>query len=87
MKLTATFEPAKMDVIVPAPAIETSTGIPIARELVEREPYEGAYTITPSAEQQVLQTKNLRMTDNVVVGAIPSNYGLITWNGSTLTVS
>lgn len=23
----------------------------------------------------------------VTVGAIPSNYGLITWNGSTLTVS
>ena len=49
--------------------------------------YEGPYEVTPSAEMQTLQTKNFRMTDNIVVNPIPSNYGLITWNGSIITVS
>lgn len=49
--------------------------------------YDGPYEVTPSAEMQTLQTKNFRMTDNIVVNPIPSNYGLITWNGSIITVS
>ena len=51
------------------------------------DPYTGEYTITPSAETQTLSTEGLMMTSNVTVNPIPSNYGLITWNGSTLTVS
>ena len=49
--------------------------------------YEGEYTVTPSQETQILQTEDLRMTANVTINPIPSNYGLITWNGSFLTVS
>lgn len=55
--------------------------------VVEGEPYTGSYTITPSNQTQTLQTVNLLMTSNVTINPIPSNYGLITWNGSTLTVS
>ncbi len=50
-------------------------------------PYEGTYTVTPTQETQTLLTANLRMLENVTINPIPSNYGLITWNGSTLTVS
>ena len=53
----------------------------------EQEKYEGPYTVTPNTETQTLNTQGLVMTGNVVVEAIPSNYGLITWNGSYLTVS
>jgi hypothetical protein len=49
--------------------------------------YCGAYEITPSAAPQTLETARLMMRENVVVNPIPSNYGLITWNGATLTVS
>lgn len=49
--------------------------------------YSGPYTVTPTQSQQVLSTENMKMSQNVVVEPIPSNYGLITWNGSTLTVS
>lgn len=49
--------------------------------------YEGPYTITPAAEAQVFETAGKMMTEDITVGAIPSNYGLITWNGSVLTVS
>ena len=49
--------------------------------------YEGPYTVTPTQSEQRLQTTGKKMTADVVVGAIPNNYGLITWNGSVLTVS
>lgn len=49
--------------------------------------YEGDYVVTPSNEAQILNTNHLRMMQNVTINPIPSNYGLITWNGSNLRVS
>ena len=49
--------------------------------------YTGAYEVTPSVDTQTLSTRGLMMTDNVTVNPIPSNYGLITWDGSKITVS
>ena len=49
--------------------------------------YEGEYSVTPTAEAQVLDTDHLYLMDNIIIEAIPSNYGLITWSGNTLTVS
>ena len=51
------------------------------------EPYTGEYEVTPSQETQTLNCAGLQMSENVVVHPIPSNYGLITWNGAALTVS
>ena len=56
-------------------------------EYIERPAYTGAYTVTPGNDAQVLSTNGKRMTADVTVGPIPSNYGRITWNGSVLTVS
>ena len=49
--------------------------------------YQGEYTITPSAETQVLATRGKNLAEDLVINPIPNNYGLIEWNGSTLTVS
>ena len=49
--------------------------------------YGGDYTITPSSQEQVLATAGRMLTDDITVNPIPSNYGLVTWNGSYLTVS
>lgn len=49
--------------------------------------YTGATIVTPSTSEQVLNTADKAVTRNIVINPIPSNYGLITWNGSTLTVS
>ena len=87
MKLTASFQPQKVDVQVNTTDMGITMGTPVARDYVERDPYTGNYTVTPSAEEQILATRNLRMTDNITVNPIPQNYGLITWNGSYLTVS
>lgn len=49
--------------------------------------YAGQYVVTPGQAEQTLLTADMVLADNIKVGAIPSNYGLITWNGSTITVS
>ena len=51
------------------------------------EEYSGETVVTPSAEVQVLQTGNRVVLENITINPIPSNYGLITWNGAVLTVS
>ena len=49
--------------------------------------YQGAYEVTPTQQTQTLPTVNKVLTDNVVIKPIPNNYGLITYNGSIITVS
>ena len=49
--------------------------------------YMGETDVTPSSETQILETASLVMGSNITINPIPSNYGLITWNGSTLLVS
>lgn len=54
---------------------------------VTADEYDGPYDATPSSSAQTFQTTGRLMTADFVVNPIPSNWGLITWNGSTLTVS
>ena len=49
--------------------------------------YKGSYTVTPSKNKQVLKTSGLMASKDITVEPIPSNYGLITWNGAFITVS
>lgn len=50
-------------------------------------PYEGAYEVTPSESTQVLSTASRMLASDLTINPIPSNYGLITYNGSTILVS
>ena len=63
-----------------------SGGLTISRE-GHTPPYEGAYEYTPSAELQTIEIKGKRALQNITINPIPSNYGLVTWDGSILTVS
>ena len=49
--------------------------------------YEGETTFTPSAKTQTILTEHTVLLSDITINPIPSNYGLITWNGATLTVS
>lgn len=53
----------------------------------DAEEYEGPYEATPTSETQTFPTTAKLMTADFVVNPIPSNYGLIEWNGSVLRVS
>lgn len=87
MTLSVVYSPPSMSVAFAPAAAVIDIGTPVAREEVERDPYEGDYVVTPGAATIVLATKDKRMTDHVTINPVPSNYGLITWNGSTITVS
>ena len=50
-------------------------------------PYEGDYVVTPTRERQELPTAGTSLALNVVVEAIPPEYGLVSYNGSSLRVS
>lgn len=49
--------------------------------------YTGAYEATPTQSTQTFATEGKRMVHDFVVNPIPHNYGLITYNGSSLMVS
>ena len=49
--------------------------------------YSGPYEFTPGNAPQVVEIANKIATADITIGPIPDNYGLITWDGSTLTVS
>lgn len=63
----------------------------IIRDTSEDTPHEdaytGPYTVTPTRTTQVLFTDNKYMKENIIINPIPKNYGLVTWNGSFLTIS
>lgn len=50
-------------------------------------PYTGDYEYTPTEETQVIPMSGLCALEDVVINPIPNNYGLITYNGSTIRVS
>lgn len=56
-------------------------------EIIDRQPYTGAYEVTPGSRAVVLPTSGLRMTGDIVIESVPSQYGLVSWDGSVLTVS
>lgn len=49
--------------------------------------YDGDYEFTPSIEAQVIEIDHLEARQNITIDPIPQNYGLITYNGTTITVS
>lgn len=49
--------------------------------------YPGPTEFTPSTEKQTIGVSGYRLKEDITINPIPSNYGLITWDGSTLMVS
>ena len=80
------YNPASISVNVGTESASISPGALIVRDVVERDPYTGAYSVTPGDEAVILDTKNLRMTDNITINPVPSTYCHIAWDGSSLTV-
>ena len=64
--------------------IQGSLTVPIE---IFPEEYQGSYDITPGPEAQILATSDKLLTQGIIIEPIPSNYGLITTDGSVITVS
>lgn len=61
--------------------------VPAVQIINRNEEYEGEYIFTPERTAQTVQTAGKVLAENIIIKPIPNNYGLITWNGSILTVS
>lgn len=68
-------------------ATEVTIPVEMSAGFVQGPYYDGEYEVTPTQETQTLYTTGRTLANDVVINPIPSNYGLITWNGSVLTVS
>ena len=81
--ITAQAKTVAASVDAQAKSIDTKVekGIPIFPE------YAGATVFTPSQVEQTIPTQNTILLDNITIKPIPNNYGLITYNGSYITVS
>lgn len=64
-----------------------SVHLHVGSEVYSPDIYRGEYEVTPSQSEQVLETADKLLRENVVVAPIPYYYGLITYNGSIITVS
>ena len=62
------------------------TGKLTVPKIISPDPYDGDYTVAPGETEQVLLTKDLIMTDNLTIGAVPSGYGRLEYNGQYLRV-
>lgn len=49
--------------------------------------YEGPYEFTPTRSTQIAHTSAARLSRDIIVNPIPQNYGLVTWDGSVITIS
>lgn len=49
--------------------------------------YTGDVEFTPTQQTQQIIVGGKLVPQDIIINPIPNNYGLITWNGSSLTVS
>ena len=87
MKIPMTVSSTQVRAPVTVQASRQNIAVTLGTECVMARPYEGEVEVTPSAKAQILPTKGYMLESNVVINPIPSNYGLITWDGTRLTVS
>ena len=79
------IQPLDISFSTETPGFDIGFGIVTERDA--KPPYEGDYEITPTNATQILPTEGHTATANFIINPIPQNYGLITWNGSIITVS
>ena len=53
---------------------------------IRQESYDGSYEVTPTIEQQILQTKNKTMINDLTIKSIPYSEVTNTSNGITVTI-
>lgn len=64
-----------------------SIGVEIDRGIPDFPIYRGAHTFTATDTEQTIPLANMSLLQDIVINPIPDNYGLITYDGTTLTVS
>lgn len=78
-------------VSIPASVAVSAVSLPVtlgaAYQMREGDIYDGPYEFTPYGEAQYAQTTDKVLYQDIKINPIPSNYGLVTYNGAFITVS
>lgn len=61
-------------------SVSGSGALPVPR-------YTGPYEFTPTRETQKVSIARKQATEDIIIHPIPQNYGLVTYNGSIITIS
>lgn len=89
--ITVPMKVAASTVMLPmgatASEVSLAASMGAAYTMHREDTYQGEYEFTPSAEEQTVPTRMKALEQDIVIHAIPNNYGLITYNGSVITVS
>ena len=89
--ITIPMQVSVSDVLLPVAVATSAVNIPVqvaaSYQMREGEIYDGPYEFTPTQETQTVSTAEKLLLENIVINPIPQNYGLITYNGSFITVS
>lgn len=68
MKIKIT--PPRVNILIPTSS-NINIGMPIAKEYIEPNIYDGDYIVIPSENEQILQTTDKLLINNVVVKEVP----------------
>lgn len=89
--ITIPMQVSVSEVLLPVAVAVSAVNIPVQvaaeYQMRDGEIYDGPYEFTPSQETQTVSTAEKLLLENIVINPIPQNYGLITYNGSFITVS
>lgn len=78
---------AQQGIIGTLTALQGIKGMLTIPSAVGVEIYDGEYEFTPTQSTQTISIENKMATSDITINPIPYYYGLITYNGSTITVS
>ena len=67
----------------PAGGISGAVAVP---QYAPRPSYSDLYEVTPGESDVVLETRGRDLKQNIVVKAVPKEYGRIVWNGAFLRI-
>ena len=89
--ITIPMQVSVSEVLLPVAVAVSAVNLPVnvaaSYQMREGEIYDGPYEFTPTQETQTVSTAEKLLLENIVINPIPQNYGLITYNGSFITVS
>ena len=89
--ITIPMQVSVSEVLLPVAVAVSAVNLPMqvaaSYQMREGEIYDGPYEFTPSQETQMVSTAEKLLLENIVINPIPSNYGLVTYNGSIITIS
>lgn len=74
------------DTSIPIKVLSSSAPVAMGASITADVPYKGSTVFVPSDVDQIINIAGMKSAENIVVKAIPNDYGKISWNGAVLSI-